>query len=227
MKKLQFLYFLCAVLLFLTWCDEFCDTSTKKITETIWNWTCVWQWVDKIEWQANCKTQDWWTYVWDVWWHNFNWKWKLITSNWEIRDGYFYNWSFIAGKVSFSNGDALKWLRTIIDNWASILESWKMFNKNSWVTIIWDFDENFNLKYWMKSYNWFMTAVWEFRDWDIYNWYISFDDSCWTVSNWNIKETTKTVTNTVYRNNWLTSSLGKQWTVLNPYVVNVNVKKWY
>lgn len=226
MKKI-FMFWLIIPLILLLWCDNLCNKTEREITETFWSRTCAWKWVDKIEWYATCKTTDWWSYFWDVRWHDFNWKWKLITSNWETQDGYFYNWSFIAGKVSFSNGDATKWLRTIIDNWTSMLEFWKNFSKKTWKIMIWDFD-NWYLTYWMSSENW-KTMAGEFRQWGLYNWYISVNNWCAMASNWNLREITRTITNTVYRNNGiqLSNPLGdlyKLWGKYNPYTVQLELK---
>ena len=227
MKK-NLLFVLLISIIFIGWCDILCEKTEEKITETLWGRTCVWKWVYKIEWYANCKTTDWWSYAWDIRWHKFNWKWKLTTPDWEIQDGYFYNWDFVAGKVSFSNGNASKWLRIPNDKWGSTLESWKTFTKNNWQILIWDFDENWYLKYWMNSLNWSI-VVGEFKNGWIYNWYLAFSNGCHLVSKWNIREITRTITNTVYRNNWIQLSnplwdLYALWGKYNPYTVQLELK---
>lgn len=236
MKKI-FMFLLIIPLTLLLWCDNLCNKTEMEITETFWSRTCKWQWIDKIEGYAECISSSWDTYKWDVRWHNFNWKWIRINSNWDTIDWYFYEWFFIAWKVNWANGDSTKWMRAPQWSW-SRFEFWKRFRKNDWQILLWDFDENWDLKYWMISFNWNISA-WEFKNqlykwfnWLInwlYNWYISSNVACFKATNWNVSEITKTITNTVYRNNWiqLSNPLGdfyKLWSQYNPYTVKLELE---
>lgn len=241
MKKI-FMFLLIIPLTLLLWCDNLCNKTEREITESFWNITfrtCKWQWIDKIEGYAECVSSSWDTYKWDVRWHNLNWKWIRINSNWDTLDWYFYKWFFIAWKVNWKNGDATKWMWTPQWSWSRI-ELWKIFMKSNWHILLWDFDENWNLSYWMKEYNGTF-YVWDFNYniFDIYNtkytynWYGVNNNWCSKVINWEPTEitriVTKTITNTVYRNNWiqLSNPLGdfyKLWSQYNPYTVKLELK---
>lgn len=222
MKKLLFLLVLFSVF-FISWCD----IPVTMVTEYLWSWICVWQWnFWEIKWYANCKTSDWWTYNWDVWWHAFHWKWKLTTSGWQIQDWYFNNWDFVAWKVTFENGNSGKWLWS--ENW--YVELWKFFYKNNWNIEFWEYDSNWNISYWMRqatiSELGEVLNVWNFKNNNLYNWYINVSKWCFRVINWNLTEITRTVTNTVYRDMWVSwlSRLTQLWSIFNPYNVNVTIK---
>lgn len=222
MRKFLLFWMLLFVIL-LAWCD----TPVTTVTEYIWNWTCVWQWrLREIEWYANCKRSDWWSYEWDIWGSAFNWKWKLVTSEWEIQDWYFYNWMMVAGKVTWGNGNSWKWLWG--ENWH--VELWKFFYKSNWTIQIWEFDSNWDLSYWMNKTTspefWEIFYLWNFKYGFPYNWYITTSQGCSIAINWNISEVTRTITNTVYKNvgiNWL-NRLNQLGSKLNPYNVNVTIK---
>ena len=239
MKKIYFIGMLSLLVLSLLWCDNLCNKTEREITETFWNRTCTWKWVDKIEWYATCFSTIWSSYEWDVRWHKLHWKWKAVKKDWTIFEWYFNEWYFIAWKITYENGDAIRWLwsPSWLDNyWGLIskLELWKRFTKINWSIELGEFDNNDNLKYWMKEYNGTF-YVWDFNYniFDIYNtnytynWYGVNNNWCSKVLNWIPTDITRTVANTVYRNIWFKSALSQQWTVLNPYVVNLNVKKWY
>jgi len=157
MKKI-FMFLLIIPLTLLLWCDNLCNKTEREITETIWNRTCTWEWVDKIEWYATCFSTIWSSYEWDVRWHKLHWKWKVVKKDWTIFEWYFNEWYFIAWKITYENGDAIRWLwsPSWLDNyWRSIskLELWKRFTKIDWSIELGEFDNNDNLKYWMKEYN--------------------------------------------------------------------------
>ena len=172
-------------------------------------------------------------YNWDVWGSTFNWQWKLVTPDWEIQEWYFYNWKFRAGKVTKPNGDSVKWLWTKKDENTSTLELWKVFHKDNWNIELWDFN-NWYLSYWMRytilnqiEAYW----VWKFIEWSLNDWYMTFPYWCWKLINWNAEEITRTVTNTVYRNDWVQLSKSnplwdfyKLWSKYNPYTVQLELK---
>ena len=222
---------LCLSIILLSWCTELCNKSEKTITETFWIRTvrtCVWTWVDKIEWYAECTSLSWHVYNWDVRWSHFNWKWKLTTSNWVIQEWYFYNWYFVAWKQTESNGNATKWLWSL-QSGNRTLEFWKEFRKSDWTIWLWDFDDNWQITYWLIYRNVLSYPIYFVgnssptkKDW-------YFVSSIWCAKYWPdgwFKEITRTVTNTVYRNIWRTNT-NNLWTLLNPYVVNLNVKTGY
>ena len=204
--------------------------NKKEITEYIWSWTCVWEWEYQIEWYAKCNTSDWWSYIWDVRWHSLNWKWVLTTPEWDLSDWYFYNWNFVAWKISKSNWDAVKWLRVKKDENTITLDIWKIFRKNSGNIELWDFDISWNLSYWMKYTviaNVWAYRVWEYKQWNIVNWYMIFPNWCWKFANGNATEITRTITNTIYTNNVINTPkniLWEPWSITNPYRVELTVK---
>lgn len=231
MKK-KFILIMILFSLLLSWCSELSNQSPRSITENIWSRTCTWKWVDKIEWYATCRTTDWWSYVWDIRWHKFNGKWKLITSDWETQDGYFYNWNIIAGKVTKNNGNAIKWLRRNTSGDANTLELWKIFQKN-WDIRLWEFDIEWNFTYWLYYTNILNTSAYvvgKFQGNTLKTeLYFIATDWCAKFSNWEYKEITRTITNTVYKNNWiqLSNPLGdfyKLWSQYNPYTVKLELK---
>lgn len=208
-------------------------SGVEGITEHIWDWTCKWKWMNwKIQWTASCTKSDWSKYDWDVWNGKFNWKWIKVTENWGTEDGYFYNWWFIAWKITRSNGDSVKWLRMEKNNDTWTLEVWKIFYKDNWAIKLWDFDINWNLSYWMLYgvYNGTeFYSVWNLANNN--NEYIVTPSGCAKIINWNVQEITRTVTNTVYANSriqlWSSSAfwdLYKLWGKYNPYTVNLNIQ---
>ena len=208
-------------------------SGEEEVTEHIWDWTCKWKWMNwKIQWIASCTKSDWSKYDGDVWNGKFNWKWIKVTENGGIEDGYFYNWRFIAWKITRSNGDSVKWLRMEKNNDTWTLEVWKIFYKDNWAIKLWDFDINWNLSYWMLYgvYNGTeFYSVWNLANNN--NEYIVTPSGCAKIINWNVQEITRTVTNTVYANNriqlWSSSAfwdLYKLWGKYNPYTVNLNIQ---
>lgn len=244
-RKTAYTLLYISIAFLLAWCNSW-DKSTKEITETIWNRTCTWKWVDKIEWYTTCFSTIWSSYEWDVRWHKLHWKWKVVKKDWTIFEWYFNEWYFIAWKITYKNGDAIRWLWSPLLNkdWESKLELWKRFTKIDWSIELGEFDNNDNLKYWMKEYN-DTFYVWDFKFFItsniedlnnafntkyIYNWYVVNNNWCSKVSNRKptdiTRTVTKTITNTVYRNIWFKSALSQQWTILNPYVVNLRIKDY-
>lgn len=221
MKKTFILILICSLFL-ITWCEELCDNSITNITEYIWDWICVWKWtLWEIKWYANCKTSDGWTYSWDIWWHTFHWKWKIITSDWEIQDWYFYNWNFVAWKFTNKNGDSYKWLWKSRNDGSIVIELWKGYH--GWVTEYWDFDNNWSISFWVRYYNsvdWYL--IWDI--WKNSNLYFVYKDWCASINNWSVKEITRAGS---YGNIWFESGLSRlsqPWSIMNPYRVNVTIK---
>ena len=124
-------------LIFIVWCNVLWNKSEKEVTEIIWSRNCTWKWVNKIEWYANCTTTDGWRHVWDVWGHNFNWKWERSDPNWGVLEWYFYNWQFVAWKVT-KNWISEKWLRKSVDGSSVVLELGKRYKW--WNISLWEFD---------------------------------------------------------------------------------------
>ena len=224
-------------ILMLTWCDTSCNNdSVKEITETIqdrkWDRTCVWSWINKIEWLAKCKNSKWDYYEWDMRWNKFNWKGKLTYLDWESHEWYFYNWWIVAWKITKNNGDTTKGIYRGKRDWVW-LEFWKIFTKSNWNIKLWDFDAWWNITYWLiqndSTYyvGKFFQKIWDpLRTNKIKDGYVVNSQWCSLFSNWDIKDITKTVTNTVYGNIWFKSALSQQWTILNPYVVNLRIKDY-
>ena len=212
-------------LIFIVWCNVLWNKSEKEVTEIIWSRNCTWKWVNKIEWYANCTTTDGWRHVWDVWGHNFNWKWERSDPNWGVLEWYFYNWQFVAWKVT-KNWISEKWLRKSVDGSSVVLELGKRYKW--WNISLWEFDNEWNLSYGLYYVNipqeGFMYFVWKNEDW-----YFVLPSWCARILNWKVQEITRTVTNTVYRDNWiqLSSALWDfytLWSKYNPYTINLNFK---
>lgn len=190
-------------------------------------------WIDKIEGAATCSNPSWSSYKWDIRWHKFNWRWTLVYKDWGVQEWYFYNWKFVAWKITHSNGDSAKWLWREKDENTLTLELWKSFRKSDGKTELGDF-ENSRLSYWMRYLvlQWIESyRAWNFSDWDIFNWYMIFPYWCGKFTNWNAEEITRTVTNTVYRDNGMQLSNKNPlwdyyslWGKGNPYNVTVEFK---
>ena len=210
-------------------------TTETTVIEKIWDITCVWSWEkDEIKWQAICTYtwNNWWVYSWDFYNHTMNWLWKVEYNNGNIREWYFYNRAIVAWKISENNWDAIKWLWTWDEDGVHSLEMWKIFTKSNGAIRMWDFQDG-ELSYWMFYFNieWIENyTLGKFNNWDIIpnDWYFITSNWCAKLSNWNAKEITRTITNTVYRNNIKLDSplwdFYKLWSKYNPYTVQLELK---
>lgn len=225
-------------------------TTEMTVVETIWDMTCIWSWVNwEIRWHANC-TYSWFNsklYSGDIYNHNLNWygvididnkDWLMYTTTWKsiLQEWLFYNWVLVAW---LDNENYKKGVRIEKDNWLS-LSLWKTNTFFEWE--IWEFDENWYLKYW---YSWVADLdsldsldldssklwyyVWEFNNWALSDWYLVGPWWCKKYINGVMTDVTKTVTNTVYRNNPIDITKGlvpinPLWSQSNPYNVKIELK---
>ena len=218
-------------------------TTESIVVEKVWDMTCIWSWVNwEIRWHANC-TYSWFNsklYSGDIYNHNLNWygiididnkDWLTYTTTWKfiLQEWLFYNWVLVAW---LDNENYKRGVRIEKDNWLS-LSLWETNTFFEWE--IWEFNENWYLKYWTKysmvtdgSNSDLQYYVWQFNNWVLSNWYLVNPWWCKKYKNGVITDITKTVTNTVYRNNIdITKGLvpiNPLWSQSNPYNVKIELK---
>ena len=192
-------------------------TTKTTIIETIWDMTCIWSWVNwEIRWHANC-TYSWFNsklYSGEFYNHNLNWYGIIDIDHQELVE------------------DSSLTFREILQEWF-FLDGKLMIWEND--LQIWFFDENWNLKKWIKwgKVLFWGYEVWEFLWWILLNWFYVNNFWCKQYENGIPKDITKTVTNTVtntvYRNNPIDITKGlvpinPLWSQSNPYNVKIELK---